>query len=244
MYNLIIIDDERKILDGIAEIFPWNNIGFDVKGRFTLAHSALDYIKNNPVDVVLTDISMPTMSGLELAKELKDNKDILVVVFSSYTNYEYMREALQLNIVDYLLKPIDYQKLVTCFEKVKATLDEKYQIIEEKDEGYYEKIIRKVDTYIKNNYQKGRLQEISEEIGISPTYLSKIYKEKSGIGFQEKLNKIRMEKATELLDNHELKSYEVAFYVGYDSPKNFTRAFKSYYGFSPRDYRNKNIHEE
>lgn len=243
MYNLIIIDDERKILDGIAEIFPWNNIGFEVSERFTLAKNALEYIKNNHVDVVLTDISMPTMSGLDVAKELKDNDEILVVVFSSYTNYEYMREALQLNIVDYLLKPIDYQKLVTCFEKVKVMLDEKYSITEQKDEGYYEKIIRKVDTYIKENYQKGRLQEISEQIGISQTYLSKIYKEKNGTGFQENLNKVRMEKAAELLDNHELKSYEVAFYVGYDSPKNFTRAFKTYFGISPREYRNRNTKE-
>ncbi len=239
MYSLIIIDDEKKILDGIAEIFPWNNIGFEVKEKFTVAAKALDYLKVNNVDVVLTDICMPDMTGLDLTKKIKENSATLVVVFSSHTDYDYMREALQLNVVDYLMKPIDYQKLVSCFEKVKQLLDEKYEIVECKDDSYYGKIIRKVDDYLKNNYQKGRLQEVAEEIGISSTYLSKIYKEKSGIGFQEKLNKIRMEKAAELLQDYQLKSYEISHYVGYDSPKNFTRAFKNFYGISPREYRNK-----
>ncbi len=239
MYSLIIIDDEKKILDGIAEIFPWNNIGFEVKEKFTSASKAFNYLEKNKVDVILTDICMPEMSGLDLAKNLKKDMDTLIIIFSSYTDYEYMREAVQLNVVDYILKPVDYDKLLNCFEKVKITLDEKNKVVEEKDDSYYGKIIRLVDNYLENNYQKGRLQEIAEEIGISLTYLSKIYKEKSGIGFQEKLNRIRMEKAAELLDNPELKSYEIAYYVGYDIPKNFTRAFKSFYGVSPRDYRNK-----
>ena len=75
-------------------------------------------------------------------------------------------------------------------------------------------------------------------VGMSSGYLSKIFKEKAGIGFQEYLTEVRMKKACELLDNIQFKSYDVAFYVGYDNPKNFSRAFKTYYGITPKEYRN------
>ena len=94
MYRLVIIDDERKILDGIAEIFPWDNIGFQVTGKYTRAKEALKHLEREKVDVVMTDICMPDMNGLELAKELKGHPDILIVIFSSYSDYKYMREAL------------------------------------------------------------------------------------------------------------------------------------------------------
>ena len=71
MYKLIIIDDEEKIASGMAQLFPWQNIGFEVVQVFTGARKALQYIAENPVDVVLTDIEMPDMNGLELSQRLK-----------------------------------------------------------------------------------------------------------------------------------------------------------------------------
>lgn len=238
MYRLVIVDDEKKILDGIAEIFPWNNIGFQVVGRFTSARAALAYLEQEQVDVVMTDISMPDMNGLELTESLKQYPDLLVVLFSSYHDYEYMRAAIKLDTADYLLKPISYEELLACFEHVKETLDKRLPVKEEKPGTYYEEIISRVDEYLQKNYQKGSLTEAAEAVGLSPNYLSKIYKEKSGIGFGESLNRIRMEKAGEMLMNPDYKSYEIAFYVGYDNPKNFARAFKAYFHVSPREYRN------
>lgn len=237
MYSLIIIDDEKMILDGIKEIFPWNNIGFEVKAGFTSAERALKYLEKEQVDVVLTDICMPDMNGLELARALKEHQDILIIVFSSFSDYRYMREALQLDIVDYLLKPINYEELSASFAKVKQILDEKHQVVEEKECTYYGKIIKRVDEYLEKNFRNGRLADAAEEVGISAVYLSKIYKEQKGVGFLESLNKIRMEKALEMLQDPEYKSYEIAYHVGYESSKNFTRAFKTYYNVTPRDYR-------
>jgi two-component system response regulator YesN len=238
MYRLVIVDDEVKILDGIAEIFPWHNIGFQVAARFTSARAALKYLEQERADVVMTDISMPDMDGLELTEQLKKYPDLIVVLFSSYHDYEYMRSAIKLEIMDYLLKPINYEDLLVCFENIKETLDSRMAVEEEKPLSYYEEIISRVDEYLQENYRRGNLTGAAETVGLSPNYLSKIYKEKSGIGFWESLNKIRMEKAGELLRNPEYKSYEIAYYVGYDNPKNFARAFKSYHHVSPREYRN------
>lgn len=238
MYQLVIIDDEEKIVEGISELFPWNNLGFHVSAWFVDAQNALSFIRNNPVDVVMSDISMPNMNGIELVKELQTFKDIKIVLFSSYKDYEYMRAAIRYGICDYLLKPICYNELVECFEKIRETLDKKNELEVIKPKTYYDEIIKRVDDYLLQNYQKASLEGAAEAVGLSPNYLSKIYKEKSGSGFLERLNKIKMEKACELLMDPSYKHYEIAFYVGYDNPKNFSRAFKAYYNVSPMEYRN------
>ena len=80
MYSLIIIDDEPKIADGMAQLFPWNNIGFEVIRVFTSAVEALDFLNQNPVDVVLSDIQMPDMTGLELCQRLLGREKTKVVL--------------------------------------------------------------------------------------------------------------------------------------------------------------------
>ncbi|CCZ63013.1 response regulator [Hungatella hathewayi] len=239
MHTLIIVDDEVKILEGIAELFPWNNIGFTVARTFSRAAEALEYIASGaPVDVVLTDINMPDMTGLELTERLGEYSDIYVILFSGYKDYEYMRAAIRYNTFDYLLKPLNYEDLVDCFEKVKEKLETVTNEEEQEQKTYYSEIISRVDEYLEENYQRASLQEAAELVGLNFNYLSRLYKAKTGTGFAEKLNQIRMEKACELLLNPEYKSYEIAYYVGYDNPKNFARAFKAYFNISPRDYRN------
>lgn len=241
MYKIVIVDDEEKILDGIVSLFPWNNIGFEISAKFTRAADALSYCKDckeQDIDVVMTDISMPDMTGIELAQKIKEEKEVIIVFFSSYQDYTYMREAIHQGIEDYLLKPIRYEDLVNCFEKIRERLDSVYGTSEEKPKTYYEEIITKVDQYLEETYQRATLAGAAELVGLSTNYLSKIYKEKNGVGFAEQLNRIRMEKACELLSNPEYKGYEIAFLVGYDNPKNFTRAFKMYFQVSPREYRN------
>lgn len=138
MYKLIIIDDEEKIADGMAQLFPWQNIGFQVERVFTSARAALEYLEEHPVDVVLTDIEMPDMNGLELSRQLLNHPDIQKVFFSSYSNYEYFRAALQNGVADYLMKPVAYSALLECFEKIRTRLDARGEHTEEVPKAYYE----------------------------------------------------------------------------------------------------------
>ena len=238
MYTLVIVDDEQKILDGIADLFPWENIGFKVIGKFTNANEALDFLENNPADVVMTDIKMPGIDGLSFAEKLKKDPDSIVVILSSYSDYEFMRKALKVDVTDYLLKPINYGELSECFDKIKGILDGRNNAGKTDDAPYYDKIIRQIDNFIEENFQKASLVSAAESVGISSGYLSKIYKEKKGVGFQEQLSNVRMQKAADMLMDPSYKSYEIAYQVGYDSPKNFTRAFKAYFRVTPRDHRN------
>ena len=235
--KMIIIDDEEKIASGMAQLFPWQNIGFEVVQVFTSARKALQYIAENPVDVVLTDIEMPDMNGLELSHRLMEYPNIQKIFFSSYSNYEYFRAALQNGVADYLMKPVAYSALLECFEKVKARLDARSAVQETAPKAYYDQIVYDVQQYLKDNYRTATLEEAAAKVSLSPAYLSRVFKEKSGTSFSELLLKTRMEKACEMLVDIHYKSYDIAYYVGYDNPKNFSRAFKAYYGQSPSEYR-------
>lgn len=228
MYQLIIVDDEVTIAEGVANLFPWREIGFAAKA-FCDSTEAMKYIQNNHVDVVMSDIEMPQINGLELARQVS-KKGTKVVIISSHQNYEYFRSAIQLNVADFLLKPIKSADIIACFERIKQELDERNHIEPEQNKSYYEKILDEVKKYIEDNFQEASLEAVAIRVNLSASYLSRILKEKCDFGFAEYLVKIRMEKAAEMLMDSHYKSYDIAYYVGYDNPKSFHMLLKGTMG--------------
>ena len=246
MYSLIIVDDELKIREGLVNLIPWEQNSFQVVGQFSNGKQALEFIKNKQVDVVLTDIRMPIMSGIELSDCLsKEYSDILFVFLTGYQDFSYMHTAIINHAFDYLLKPIKYEALYTCFERLRTKLDEIHHQSSPavcENSSYYGKIIAEVCSYLDTQYQTATLDTAAAIVNLSPNYLSKLFKDKAKMGFSEYLNEVRMKKAAELLCDISFKHYEIAYRIGYDNPKNFSRAFKQYYNMSPREFREKNIY--
>ena len=151
MYQLVIVDDEDKIVEGIANLFPWEQLGFQVTW-FSRPLKALEYVRQHKVDVLMSDIEMPEMNGLELCRQLQDT-DIKIVFISSHQNYEYFRYAIQYRVEDYLLKPIKSGDILNCFGKIRQYLDEKYAVSQETTGNYYEQVVTAVKEYIKENYK-------------------------------------------------------------------------------------------
>lgn len=238
MYQIVIVDDEPKICEGLVHIFPWNQMGFEVAGYFTNGKEALDFINTHQhIDVVMTDIQMPIMSGIELSKQLS-NSDIIVIFFSAYQDFEYARSAIINHVTDYLLKPMKYDAMTSCFERVKQLLDNKNPQMDTSapiDNPIC--ITDSVKRYIEENYRTATLSEAAQQVHFSPTYLSGFFKKEVGISFSDYLLKIRMEKALELLSSNDIMLYEIADAVGYLNPKNLSRNFKQYYGMTPQEYR-------
>ncbi|MEI3199044.1 MAG: response regulator [Lachnospiraceae bacterium] len=242
MYHLIIADDEEKICEGIARLFPWEQIGFQVEAEMHSGQEILDFLKKKEtrVDVILCDIQMPGIDGLEVCRQASRLSNARIVLFSSHQNYEYFRKAIQYHAVDYLLKPIGYEDLVACFGKIREELDRECGVEQESSrasQSHYDRMVEQVTDYIHENYRDASLEKAAVLVGLSQSHLSRTFKEKSGTGFAELLVQVRMEKASEMLSDVRCKSYEVAYEVGYDNPKNFSRAFKTYYGKSPSEYR-------
>lgn len=192
------------------------------------------------MDVVLSDIRMPKMDGLELSHALsKDYPDVTVVLLSGYAEFEYAREALRFGVKEYILKPIKYDTIIQVFTKIRESLDASRGIrkIDEQSPGYYDLIVDQVTQYVDEHFQNANLEDASILVSLSPNYLSKIFKRKKGKNFSEYVLDVKMEKAAGLLRDITLKTYEVAAAVGYDNPKNFSRAFKQYCGKTPREFR-------
>ncbi len=124
MHSIILVDDENsthELLKGYIE----NVIGgFEVVGCFKNGQEAIDFLKNNTVNIVITDIKMPKVSGLELAKYINENTpDTKVVIISGYSEFEYARKAIAYNVSNYLLKAVDMRELAEVLEKLAAELD-------------------------------------------------------------------------------------------------------------------------
>ncbi|GAA0180267.1 response regulator [Clostridium sediminicola] len=253
MYKILIVDDEYEIRKGIRNYFPWKETGFEVIGDVENGKEALKIIQKNHVDVVLSDIKMPVMSGIQLAQVLHEqHSEVKVIFLSAYKDFEYAKKALVFGVRDYIVKPTKYADLLNIFLKIRDELDREEVNVEkdkpaeecEEDKYYHDKMIITIKNITKNNYQSVTLQYVAEKVNMSPSYLSKYFKERTGENFSDYLLKIKMEKARELLLDIRYKTYEVSELVGYTSPKNFTRAFKKYFGKSPRKFRNGDKSEE
>lgn len=241
MYKLLVIDDEKKIREGIVHHFPWESLGFEIAGDFANGQEAIDFLNTHEVDIVLTDISMPIMNGLTLAETLRDTP-VKVVFFSSYQKFEYAQSALRNQVIDYLLKPIKYAELVACFERVRKMLDEERKKTEEPEDEppapYSEKIVNTIIEYLDGNLREASLESAAAQVMLSPSYVSRLFKKTTSYKFSDYLLKLRMEKALEMMNDVTLKQYEIAYRLGYDNPKTYSRVFKSYYGITPNEYRN------
>lgn len=125
MYRLIIVEDEEVMRRGLSCYVPWEEMGFTVAGVFEDGTEAYEYLQKESCDVILTDIMMGRMSGLDLAMNIsKEQPDIKVVILSGYMEFTYARQALQCKVVDYLVKPVDEDELADVFRKLKQKLDE------------------------------------------------------------------------------------------------------------------------
>lgn len=130
MYNVLIADDEPFILEGLKHVINWDEHGLEIVATAANGIEALEVIKNNNVNLLLTDIKMPNMDGLSLLKEIrKKGHDIRCIILSGYDDFEYVREAAKLGIENYLLKPVEPNELsstiLNTIEKVESDLYKK-----------------------------------------------------------------------------------------------------------------------
>ena len=124
-YTLILVDDEDIIRRGLSTMVDWHALGFEVTATFDSARSALDYLAGAPADVVLTDIKMDVMSGLELARDVSQQwPQTKVVLISGHREFEFARQALAYNVFSYLLKPTSLTEIRETFDALKRQLDE------------------------------------------------------------------------------------------------------------------------
>lgn len=124
MYTIILVEDEYDIRKAIIRIIDWNRLGFDIVGDAENGQQALELVDQLRPDVIITDIKMPFMDGLELVKQLRENYPIVKTVFlTGLSDFEYAKSAIQYNVMDYILKPVTAKKLEEALNKIRETMD-------------------------------------------------------------------------------------------------------------------------
>ena len=122
--TLINDEDEAEAIEAIILKLEWETLGFEVIGSANNGVKALELVERLQPDVVITDIKMPYMDGLELARALnEDYQNIHIIIFTGFDEFEYAKEAVHLEIEEYMLKPINSQELSECLKRLKKTLD-------------------------------------------------------------------------------------------------------------------------
>jgi YesN/AraC family two-component response regulator len=263
-YKIVVIDDEPMVTRGLSEIVPWNEIGCEVVGQAEDGREGLALVRQTQPDIVITDIQMPLLSGLEMIKELiKEKKDIKFIIMTGYRQFEYAKEAIDLGVNKFLLKPTNLEQLKKAVVELTVELDEQlehdegvmelkkklavYEAIndtespddQDEDTHKVKYLAKQAITYMKSNYsEKIDLQNVADQLFISTWYLCKLFKQEIGSSFVEILNEIRIQEAKRLLIESNLKIYEICERVGYMDNPYFTKTFKRYVGMTPNKYRN------
>ena len=127
MYTVLVADDEDNIRLALINAVNWTQIGFNIIGEATNGVEALDFLEHNDVDLLVSDIKMPIMDGIELAKKAKEIRPSIQIVFlSGYDHFEFAKKAIHYNILEYILKPITAEQIKKEFTEIRKKLDYKF----------------------------------------------------------------------------------------------------------------------
>lgn len=240
MVDLVICDDELILRNGLKSWVEKSGLPVCVSGTAGNGIQALELIVKQKPFIALMDINMPGMAGLDVIEEIqKKGIGTRFIIISGHDEFQYARRACRLNVVDYLLKPIDRGELVELLKKVleqirKEQLTQK--VFVEKDETTEQKILG----YIQGHFteQSFSLGELADQFHMSQSYVTRIVKQETGSSFSELLTRMRIDRAVFLLvQNPDMKLVEIAEKTGFASQHYFSRVFKEKIGFSPADYR-------
>ena len=242
MYSLVIAEDELATRQGLVKMVPWQELGFFLDGEFSEGQKLLEYLKENVPDVILTDIDMSGVTGIDIACYVAEQKLPTQVIFlTAYRDFSYAKSAMDYRVAHYLLKPISIKELKKIFSDMKEKLDERKQYLLSGYSEYNGKNgsrIEKVVKYIQEHFNEDiTLNDIAENVYLSPVYVSRLIKEQTGKNFVTLMMEFRIERAVNLLQHTELYVYEIAEQVGYDNLKYFYKVFRKVTGKSPNDYR-------
>lgn len=256
--SVCFVEDEPLMRNYLNNNISNIHQSFYIKDMASNYSEAEKLLLENTYDLLITDIKIPGGTGLELIEKLrKINNDVPTIIVTGYDDFEYAKTAIKLNVVGYLLKPLNDDEMKEVLEKTKT------QIIENKNTIKFSKNItsdeitrliankfspketndptigQKAVEYISLHYKENISQsDVAEAIGVTPSYLSNIFHEENGESYSKFITSLRMAQAAVLLRTKpSLSIKNIAEEIGYFSEKHFIGLFKNFYGLTPNDYR-------
>ncbi len=253
MIKVMIVDDEKYVRMGIKNDTDWALIGCEVVAEASNGEMALEMAGEFRPDLVISDIKMPKMDGIELAgKLLEKYPDTKVIFLTAYNEFEYARQAVRLGVSDYLLKPFQDGELEGAIQRllhlhpnapaVQTELENELIPLKRKEE-IENRYVQTAIEYIEKNYSDKdfSIGKLSEAMSVSEGHISRLFKAETEISINNYLTRYRIRKAMDYLKDVQSKVYEVAEKVGYQDIAYFSNTFKKLVGTSPSEYQSKGL---
>ena len=211
-------------------------MGFEIVGCAGNGEEALQMLLEHDAHVLLTDIRMPGLSGLQLVQKVHElGLQIDIILLTSYLDLEYARQAVSLGVREYLLKPVDEVALAELLKKIRDERDRQDSSDGARREQQLVSQLRKM---IEEEYMNNiSLKSLAERLHYNPAYLGRLFRAETGNSFRDELNAYRVRQAAQLLRSSDISIYEVVERVGYHDINYFHRIFLKTYGMSPGKYK-------
>ena len=257
MLTALIVEDESLMREYL--MMNLNNI----HNQWVAAACARDGIEATALlneqhfDLVITDIKMPRMGGLELATHISSNiPNTDIILLTGYDEFNFARTAIRIGVADYLLKPLRDGELHSILDRLASkrnnsdmngdltkniTLQSQAAVKSDVVAGNPNILIQRVRNYIERHYcEQISLSEVADLMDVNPTYLSSIFESEQGESYSKYVLLLRIERAALLLRTHPVGNIsDIATDVGYLSAKHFISVFKKYYGMTPSEFRSR-----
>ena len=254
--KLVIVDDDMMIVKGLLTLIREDK-EYDNVEIYTAynGNRALDILRSTSVDIMITDIRMRGMDGLDLIKEVRtQNLCSKIIILTAFEQFDYAKTALKYQVLDYLTKPINMEELRSILNTaiqstVSQNCSEEYiynlinQII---DPDIFEKItcskvVRRILEYIEKNHTKDTsLTELSIKFGLHPNYICALLNKEIGMSFIKYRDIYRIYHAMKIILADKTCTFkQVSFRVGYSSESSFYKKFKTYTSFTPLQFMEK-----
>lgn len=254
MLKVILVEDEAIIRKALHHGIDWLSIGCNVVAEAETGEDGLQLIRSERPDIVITDIRMADMSGLEMLAAGQQDHTFKSIILTGYSEFAYAQKAIELGASAYILKPIDERILHDELNKIVreiiemrnleasrpalkfpfARLDDPVSPLLATCTNFY---VQRVLSRLQDAYAtKINIEQLATEYGVSNSYLSRLVKAETGQTFQALLQRQRIHHAIQLLTTGDHRIYEVGESVGYDDYKRFCSVFKKHVGLTPSDY--------
>ena len=241
MLKVLIVEDEEMIRKGIVLTVDWAALDCVVVGEATNGVQGLEAARRLEPSLIITDLKMPQMDGIEMLTALRaEGCTAYVIILTAYDNFAYAQSALRLGAVDYLLKPFhdgDLENAVTRIQQRRRPAAAATPLGAAR-KGAKSKYVLEAMDYISKHYNEPDISvgTVAQSLNISEGYLSHTFKKETDYTLLNYLTRYRIHKAMELLKDCRVKVYEVAEQVGYRDIAYFSATFKKYAGISPSEY--------
>lgn len=238
MYRVMIIDDEMSARRLLQVSIDWKSLDMEVVGEAASGIEAINIIDELRPNIVFVDISMPFMNGIEFTQlATKRYPDLMIIILTGLDDFEYARQCIRLQVVEYMLKPIVRQEIIEVLTKIKEKLDKRNIRTQEIGQVITPSAMEQIMQYLCDNFTDSNinLTSVAQHFGFNTSYLSRKFKQETGKSFVEFLIKCRMEQAIRLAGTNK-KMFCTANAVGIPDTNYFGRCFKKYTGISYSEY--------